>query len=149
MPYPANHRVEVRGKIIQSARRLFNRHGFENASIQQIMAGTGLTSGGFYSYFKSKSDLDVEVLGCFFTDPEWKSCWEGVEGGLLRALSPAAARRVRGHFLGPSADTRFAFTTSPTNSSGCSCTIALRSRNNRMPSGKSREPISYRQEIRA
>jgi TetR/AcrR family transcriptional repressor of nem operon len=23
--------------------------------------------------------LYVEVLGCFFTDPEWKSCWEGVE----------------------------------------------------------------------
>jgi AcrR family transcriptional regulator len=42
------------------------------------MAGAGLTHGGFYSYFKSKSDLYVEVLGCFFTDPEWKSCWEGV-----------------------------------------------------------------------
>jgi AcrR family transcriptional regulator len=43
------------------------------------MAGAGLTHGGFYSYFASKSDLYVEVLGCFFTDPEWKSCWEGVE----------------------------------------------------------------------
>ncbi|HKW64755.1 MAG TPA: TetR/AcrR family transcriptional regulator [Candidatus Acidoferrum sp.] len=42
------------------------------------MAGAGLTSGGFYSYFKSKSDLYAEVLGCFFTDPNWKSCWEGV-----------------------------------------------------------------------
>jgi TetR/AcrR family transcriptional regulator, transcriptional repressor for nem operon len=43
------------------------------------MAGAGLTHGGFYSYFQSKCDLYVEVLGCFFTDPEWKSCWEGVE----------------------------------------------------------------------
>ncbi|MGD0225245.1 MAG: TetR/AcrR family transcriptional regulator [Terriglobia bacterium] len=85
MPYPANHRAEVREKIIQNARRLFNRHGFENASIQQIMAGAGLTSGGFYSYFKSKSDLYVEVLGCFFSDPEWKSCWEGVEVDLASA----------------------------------------------------------------
>jgi AcrR family transcriptional regulator len=42
------------------------------------MAGAGLTHGGFYSYFKSKSDLYAEVLGCFFTDPEWKNCWEGV-----------------------------------------------------------------------
>jgi AcrR family transcriptional regulator len=42
------------------------------------MAGAGLTHGGFYSYFKSKSDLYAEVLGCFFTDPHWKSCWEGV-----------------------------------------------------------------------
>jgi AcrR family transcriptional regulator len=43
------------------------------------MAGAGLTHGGFYSYFPSKSDLYAEVLGCFFTDPEWKSCWKGVE----------------------------------------------------------------------
>ncbi|PYT91802.1 MAG: TetR/AcrR family transcriptional regulator [Acidobacteria bacterium] len=78
MPYPAGHRAEVKRKIIDSARKLFNRYGFENVSLQQIMAGAGLTPGGFYSYFKSKSDLYAEVLGCFFTDPNWKSCWEGV-----------------------------------------------------------------------
>ena len=78
MPYPATHRAKVKRRIIDSARRLFNRHGFESVSIQQIMANAGLTHGGFYSYFKSKSDLYAEVLGCFFTDPEWKNCWEGV-----------------------------------------------------------------------
>jgi TetR/AcrR family transcriptional regulator, transcriptional repressor for nem operon len=78
MPYPTGHSAEVRARIIQSARRLFNRRGFENVSLSQIMAGVGLTHGGFYSYFDSKSDLYAEVLGCFFTDPEWKSCWEGV-----------------------------------------------------------------------
>jgi TetR/AcrR family transcriptional regulator, transcriptional repressor for nem operon len=78
MPYPAGHRAAVKRDIIDSARRLFNRHGFESVSLNQIMAGVGLTHGGFYSYFKSKSDLYAEVLGCFFTDPEWKSCWEGV-----------------------------------------------------------------------
>jgi TetR/AcrR family transcriptional repressor of nem operon len=78
MPYPAGHRAEVKKNIIQSARRLFNRHGFEGVSISQIMADAGLTHGGFYSYFESKSELYTEVLGCFFTDPEWKNCWEGV-----------------------------------------------------------------------
>ncbi len=78
MPYPAGHRARVKKNIIGSARKLFNRHGFENASLHQIMSGTGLTHGGFYSYFKSKNDLYSEVLGCFFTDPEWKICWEGV-----------------------------------------------------------------------
>jgi TetR/AcrR family transcriptional regulator, transcriptional repressor for nem operon len=78
MPYPVGHRTAVKKKIVDSARRLFNRHGFENVSLSQIMAGAGLTHGGFYSYFKSKSDLYAEVLGCFFTDPEWKNCWEGV-----------------------------------------------------------------------
>lgn len=78
MPYPAGHRREVKKRIIESARKLFNRYGFDNVSLKQIMSGAGLTHGGFYSYFRSKSDLYAEVLGCFFTDPEWKSCWEGV-----------------------------------------------------------------------
>lgn len=78
MPYPAGHRRLVKRRIIDSARRLFNRHGFDNVGLKQIMAGAGLTHGGFYSYFHSKSDLYAEVLSCFFTDPEWKSCWEGV-----------------------------------------------------------------------
>jgi TetR/AcrR family transcriptional repressor of nem operon len=79
MAYPAGHRNKVRKKIVESARRLFNRHGFDGVSLKQIMAGAGLTHGGFYSYFESKSDLYVEVLGCFFTDPEWKTCWKGIE----------------------------------------------------------------------
>jgi AcrR family transcriptional regulator len=101
MPYAAGHCTEVKGKIVQSARRLFNRHGFDSVSITQIMAGAGLTHGGFYSYFKSKSDLYAEVLGCFFTDPEWKSCWEGVEVDLSSAdVGPQVVRAYlsRQHF---------------------------------------------------
>ena len=79
MPYPSGHRPAVKKTIVESARKLFNRHGFESVSIHQIMAGAGLTHGGFYSYFHSKSDLYAEVLACFFTDPNWKSCWEGVK----------------------------------------------------------------------
>jgi AcrR family transcriptional regulator len=95
MPYPAGHRDKVKGKIVQSARRLFNRHGFDNVSIQQIMSGAGLTHGGFYSYFRSKDDLYTNVLGCFFTDPEWKNHWEGVEVDM--ASSHAAAQVVKAY----------------------------------------------------
>jgi TetR/AcrR family transcriptional repressor of nem operon len=101
MPYPTGHRNEVRKKIVQSARRLFNRHGFDGVSLKHIMAGAGLTHGGFYSYFESKSDLYVEVLGCFFTDPEWKSCWEGVEVDLSAGdVGPQVVRAYlsRQHF---------------------------------------------------
>jgi TetR/AcrR family transcriptional repressor of nem operon len=101
MPYPTGHRTEVRKNIIQSARKLFNRYGFENVSVQQIMAGAGLTHGGFYSYFKSKSDLYTEVLGCFLTDPEWKSCWEGVHVDLSSTdVGPQVVRAYlsRQHF---------------------------------------------------
>jgi TetR/AcrR family transcriptional repressor of nem operon len=93
MTYPAGHRDEVKGKIVESARRLFNRHGFDSVSVDQIMAGAGLTRGGFYSYFESKSDLYAEVLGCFFTNPEWKNCWEGVEVDLAsKEVGPQVVR---------------------------------------------------------
>ena len=78
MPYPPGHRDEVREKIIHSARKLFNQFGFDNVSVDRIMADAGLTRGGFYAYFKSKSELYAAVLQCFFTDPNWKNCWEGV-----------------------------------------------------------------------
>jgi TetR/AcrR family transcriptional regulator, transcriptional repressor for nem operon len=101
MPYPPGHRAAVRKRIIDSARKLFNRHGFECVSLNQIMAGAGLTHGVFYSYFKSKSDLYADVLGCFFTDPEWKSCWEGVHVDLSSTdVGPQVVRAYlsRQHF---------------------------------------------------
>lgn len=101
MPYPAGHRTETKRRIIDSARRLFNRRGFENVTLTQIMAGAGLTHGGFYSYFGSKSDLYAEVLNCFFTDPEWKNCWEGVEVDLSSGdVGPQVVRAYlsRQHF---------------------------------------------------
>jgi TetR/AcrR family transcriptional repressor of nem operon len=95
MPYPSGHREAVKKTIIDSARKLFNRYGFDNVSVTQIMAGAQLTHGGFYSYFKSKSDLYAEVLSCFFTDPEWKNCWEGVEVDL--SASDVGAQVVRAY----------------------------------------------------
>ncbi len=101
MSYPAGHRAAVKKRIIDSARKLFNRYGFESVSLSQIMAGAGLTHGAFYSYFKSKSDLYAAVLGCFFTDPEWKSCWEGVHVDLSSTdVGPQVVRAYlsRQHF---------------------------------------------------
>ena len=101
MAYAAGHRDEVKGKIVLSARRLFTRRGFDGVSVDEIMAGAGLTRGGFYSYFESKSDLYAEVLGCFFTDPEWRNCWEGVEVDLAsKNAGPQVVRAYlsRQHF---------------------------------------------------
>ena len=95
MAYPKDHRAAVRKRIVDSARRLFNRHGFERVSLNRIMAGAGLTHGGFYSYFNSKSELYVEVLSCFFTDPNWENRWNGVEVDL--ASSDAGAQVVRAY----------------------------------------------------
>jgi TetR/AcrR family transcriptional repressor of nem operon len=85
MPYPPNHRDETKARIVRSARKLFNRSGFDGVSIEQIMADADLTVGGFYRHFASKSDLYAEVLECFFTDPGWNNSWEGVHIDLTAA----------------------------------------------------------------
>jgi TetR/AcrR family transcriptional repressor of nem operon len=57
MPYAAEHKQETRTRIIQSARRLFNRNGFAEVTIDEIMEEAGLTRGGFYKHFAAKEDL--------------------------------------------------------------------------------------------
>ncbi len=57
MPYTAEHKAETRTRIIKSARRLFNRNGFAEVTIDDIMEDAGLTRGGFYKHFAAKEDL--------------------------------------------------------------------------------------------
>ena len=75
MPYSAQHKQETRNRILRSARRLFNRRGFAEVTINEIMAEAGLTRGGFYKHFTSKDDLYSEALVQFTCkDPpeEWQ-----------------------------------------------------------------------------
>src|SRR5688572_13608611 len=65
MPYTPEHKSRTRAKIIESARALFNRRGFEQVSIDQIMKEAGLTRGGFYNHFESKDELYAEAVKSF------------------------------------------------------------------------------------
>ena len=68
MPYSAQHKQETRARIVESAHHLFNRRGFADVSIDEIMAEAGLTRGGFYNHFKAKEDLFVETLLAYAAD---------------------------------------------------------------------------------
>ncbi len=67
MPYSPEHAMQTRGRIVESARRLFNRHGFEQVTIDQIMAAAGLTRGAFYHHFQSKNELYAAAVASFIT----------------------------------------------------------------------------------
>ena len=53
MPYSANHKQQSRASIVEAARILFNRHGFDGVTIDMVMEHAGLTRGGFYNHFKN------------------------------------------------------------------------------------------------
>ncbi len=55
-------KIESKERILNVASRLFKRNGFSATGIDQIMEEAGLTAGGFYSHFKSKTDLLEQVL---------------------------------------------------------------------------------------
>jgi AcrR family transcriptional regulator len=67
MPYSAEHKTRTRERIVEAARRLFNRFGFEQVSIDQIMADAGLTRGGFYNHFASKDQLYAAAVASYVT----------------------------------------------------------------------------------
>lgn len=57
MPYAATHKAQTRQRIVESARKLFNRNGFDAVTIDEIMEDAGLTRGGFYKHFGAKDEL--------------------------------------------------------------------------------------------
>lgn len=67
MPYSPEHKVQTRARVVESARRLFNRHGFEQVTIDQVMASAGLTRGAFYHHFDSKDELYAAAVASFET----------------------------------------------------------------------------------
>lgn len=69
MPYSPEHKQTTRQRILVSAARLFNRNGFSEVTIGEIMTAAGLTHGGFYRHFKSKDELHSEVIAQFLRRP--------------------------------------------------------------------------------
>ena len=100
MPYRPEHRGETRARIVQSAQELFNRHGFNAVSIDEIMKRAGLTRGGFYTYFRGKSDLYAEAVAHALSVTPW-SRWEGMHvdfGARDAATQVIDAYLSRDHF---------------------------------------------------
>ncbi|EKF19387.1 TetR/AcrR family transcriptional regulator [Nitratireductor pacificus] len=62
MPYPKDHKAKTRERILEAARVLFNRRGYDRVTIDQVMAEANLTRGGFYAHFSSKEELFADAM---------------------------------------------------------------------------------------
>jgi AcrR family transcriptional regulator len=54
--------AETRRQLLDAAERVFLRRGLQGSSVEEIAAEAGFTRGAFYSNFKSKDELFVELL---------------------------------------------------------------------------------------
>jgi TetR/AcrR family transcriptional repressor of nem operon len=99
MPYSAEHKDKTRKKIVETARVLFNRHGFNGVSIDMVMQEAGLTRGGFYNHFKNKEELFSEAVMSFLMGrgAEWRED-AGVD---VTNLRPEMAHQMIDAYLSP------------------------------------------------
>src|ERR1043166_3357840 len=49
-------------ELLDSAMKLFIRHGYSAVTLEQIAAGIGMTRGAFYHHFRSKEDILNAVI---------------------------------------------------------------------------------------
>ena len=52
--------LETREKLLKVSLDLFNKHGFEHVSVEQITKACNVSKGTFYTYFPSKYDVILE-----------------------------------------------------------------------------------------
>ncbi|OLL30717.1 TetR family transcriptional regulator [Burkholderia sp. SRS-W-2-2016] len=74
---------QTRARLLDAAQATFMKKGFVAASVEDIAAAAGYTRGAFYSNFRSKSELFVELL---------RRDHETMQAG-LRAIFDSAATR--------------------------------------------------------
>jgi len=97
MPYNAEHKQHTRTRIIEAARILFNRHGFEGVTIDMVMKSAGLTRGGFYNHFINKEALYSETVSSFLMGRGLK--WRTEAGIDPRKPNPDMARQMLQSYL--------------------------------------------------
>ncbi|MFE5538166.1 ScbR family autoregulator-binding transcription factor [Streptomyces sp. NPDC056492] len=54
--------IRTRQAILSAAAKIFEEHGYQAATISQILAEAGVTKGALYFHFQSKEDLAQGVL---------------------------------------------------------------------------------------
>src|SRR5204863_8108394 len=54
--------AETRARLLEAAEQVFLRRGLGGSSVEEIAAEAGFTRGAFYSNFKSKEEVFVELL---------------------------------------------------------------------------------------
>jgi len=55
-------REQTRGRLVESALSVFARHGYERATVDEIVRDAGYSKGAFYMHFESKEDLFWSML---------------------------------------------------------------------------------------
>ncbi|CAN5879066.1 hypothetical protein BH11PSE8_BH11PSE8_27640 [soil metagenome] len=82
-------RPSVRQQIVDASLAVFQTHGYNGTSIQDLTDAAGVPKGSFYNHFKGKEDLALEALEVYVAS-------NGIE--ILSDGRYAPVERLRRHF---------------------------------------------------
>lgn len=57
MRYSAEHKTVTRARLLEKTGALIKKHGYAASGVDGLMSAAEMTSGAFYSHFRSKSEL--------------------------------------------------------------------------------------------
>lgn len=79
---------ENRLRVLDAAARLFRERGVDRVTVADVMAEAGLTHGGFYANFDSKSDLVAQATERALVEhsDQWRAVIETADGNPFDAL---------------------------------------------------------------
>ena len=86
-----------RSQIVETARECFIKHGYQKASMSDIIAATGLSAGAIYNHFSSKDEIILAAAhghGAFRPHSR-RTAWDYVFGCLKVLDTP----KIRRHLL--------------------------------------------------
>lgn len=55
-------RRDIENRLLETARELFSRYGFQKTTVHEITEPVGIAEGTFYQFFDSKSEIYMRVL---------------------------------------------------------------------------------------
>ena len=92
MRYSPDHKESARARLIGATGAHVKKNGFAATGIDGLMAAAGLTSGAFYSHFRSKSELLEAIIEnelkrsiALFSNQSNEECLLAMEGYLSQA----------------------------------------------------------------
>lgn len=79
---------ENRLRVLDAAARLFRERGVDAVTVAEVMAAAGLTHGGFYANFASKSDLVMQATERALVEhaDQWRAVIETADDNPFHAL---------------------------------------------------------------
>ncbi len=84
---------QTRNSIIKAAMQLFARKGIHGTNSKEIAEKAGVSIGSFYSYFKNKKVLLLEMLEEYL-DAHYSRIWDTLENQALERLERGDIRAI-------------------------------------------------------